>query len=368
MKVAYLLGSLNRGGTETLLLDVFRKAANAAFPFVGVHRKNGAYKDDFYATEVPMFQVSFRSKFDFGYFVRLRKLLKRENVTIVHAQQYIDAIFAKIACVGTGIKVVETFHGYDFGAGKLERWLIKRSLHWCDAVFFVSNAQKRYYTEKYALKNAEKLSVVYNGVNFEKLGEISQRKSPSATENGVLKFGMVGNFVRGREQNTVTRFLKLLHDKGLLFEFCFVGARNDKEPWRYDDCVRYCEENDLMDCVKFLGSRRDVPQLLSQWDAFVYSTDHDTFGIAVIEAIATGLPTFVNDWEVMREITQDGQMATLYKTRDEYDLLDRFIDFLNHRDDYAQKAIENAEAVRLLYGIEAHLSRLCACYGSLKAC
>lgn len=40
MKVAYLLGSLNRGGTETLLLDVFRSADKAPFSFVGIHRKH----------------------------------------------------------------------------------------------------------------------------------------------------------------------------------------------------------------------------------------------------------------------------------------------------------------------------------------
>lgn len=36
MKVAYLLGSLSRGGTETLLLDVFRNADKADFEFIGV--------------------------------------------------------------------------------------------------------------------------------------------------------------------------------------------------------------------------------------------------------------------------------------------------------------------------------------------
>jgi len=36
MKVAYLLGSLNRGGTETLVLDVFKKASQAPFQVMGI--------------------------------------------------------------------------------------------------------------------------------------------------------------------------------------------------------------------------------------------------------------------------------------------------------------------------------------------
>jgi len=41
MKVSYLLGSLNRGGTETLTLDVFRKAATNGLELIGIYRKKG---------------------------------------------------------------------------------------------------------------------------------------------------------------------------------------------------------------------------------------------------------------------------------------------------------------------------------------
>ncbi len=362
MKIAYLLGTLNRGGTETLLLDVFKSAKKASFDFVGIHRKGGLYEKDFYATGQKMFRLAPRFPFDIRYFIRLRKLLKAEQVTIVHAQQFLDAIYAKITCFGTKIKVVETFHGYDFGANRFNKWLMKQSIRWCDAVFFVSEAQKRYYIEKYNIKNPQKLSVVYNGVNFEKLGEVKpkkfEKKSPQATSKNALKFGMVGNFVRGREQNSVVKFLKLLKDKNVPFEFYFVGAKNTAEPWRYDDCVRYCEDNGLTECVHFLGSRDDVPKLLAEWDAFVYSTDHDTFGIAVIEAIAAGLPTFVNDWEVMEEVTNHGEWATLYATKNPADLLEKFCNFVSDKETYFKRAYDNAKQVRKMYSIEQHIHRL----------
>ena len=50
MKVAYLLGSLSRGGTETLVLDVFKNSEKASYDFIGIHRKDEPLKDDFYAT------------------------------------------------------------------------------------------------------------------------------------------------------------------------------------------------------------------------------------------------------------------------------------------------------------------------------
>lgn len=115
-----------------------------------------------------------------------------------------------------------------------------------------------------------------------------------------------------------------------------------------------------------MGARSDVPELLANWDAFMYSTDHDTFGIAVVEAIASGLPTFVNDWEVMREITDYGKLAHLYKTKNPEDLLRVFNDFLQNRDAYAHEALKNADLIRRRFSIQQHLQALSGVYGALR--
>ena len=370
MKIAYLLGSLSRGGTETLLLDVFRSAKKAQFEFIGVHRKGGPYKDDFYATEPKFLQCAPKKGRFLSYFKRLRNIFKENGITIAHAQQWIDAIYAILATIGTDIKVVQTFHGYDFGTKGLNKWLLKRSILWCDASYFVSESQKQYYIKKYNLKCLDKLHVVYNGINFSKFDiekqplELPENKI-DRPQGGALKLVMVGNFVPGRAQNSVCQFLKGLKDKGVDYDFYFVGKKSDAEPWRYDNCVNYCEENGLKNCVHFLGGRADVPQILKHVDAFIYGTDHDTFGIAVIEAVAAGLPTFVNDWEVMTEVTQNGKLATLYKTNDTEDFCEKFMDFVNNVESYKTKAVENAKIVRDIYSIEKHIERLCELYKSL---
>lgn len=161
------------------------------------------------------------------------------------------------------------------------------------------------------------------------------------------------------------QFLKGLNDRGVNFDFYFVGKKSDAEPWRYDNCVQYCQENGLTDCVHFLGGRGDVPQILKHMDAFVYATDHDTFGIAVIEAVAAGLPTFVNDWEVMTEVVQNGKLATVYKTNDTEDFCEKFMDFASNVECYKQQAVVNAKIARDTYSIEAHIDTLHKVYSAL---
>ena len=368
LKVAYLLGSLNRGGTETLLLDVFRNAAKAPFDFMGIHRKGGAYQEAFYATSPTFVQCAPQGMRILSYLLRLRRILLTNRITIVHAQQCIDAVYARLATIGTNIKVVQTFHGYDYGAKHFERLLIAGSIRISDAVCFVSNTQKQYYIDKYRLCCLNKLHTIYNGVNFDKLKtplqpiDFLNKKDPIQR----LQLAMVGNFVRVRAQNFVCQFLHLLHQQGVAFDFYFVGNRDNKEPWQYDDCVAYCQDHHLMGAVHFVGSRNDVPHILRQIDAFVYASSHDTFGIAVVEAIAAGIPVFVNDWEVMREITHNGEWATLYRTDDVQDLLQKFLSFVEQRETFQQSALHNAQGIQNAYSIEQHVCRLGGLYRMLS--
>ena len=322
MKIAYLLGSLNRGGTETLMLDVFRNAQKHGLNAIGLYRKGGQLESDFIQSGVPMYKLQVRRNL-VGYIIQLRRLLIRNKITVVHAQQPIDALFAWFACQNTGIKLILTFHGYDFDTRKSGLLILKFIIKRTDVNLFVSKAQQEYYEQKYSL-TPEKQQVVYNGVSFEKLNatthkmisshHISNLRDELHITPDTLLLGTVGNFNSVRDQLTLCRFLKLLDKHEIDFHFVFVGKRIETTPDLYNECFNFCQKNGLSTKVSFLGSRNDVPAILHQLDAFMYATNHDTFGIAVVEAMAVGVPVFVNDWKVMAEITDNGKYATLYKS------------------------------------------------------
>ncbi|MDR1272909.1 MAG: glycosyltransferase family 4 protein, partial [Odoribacteraceae bacterium] len=311
IKVAYFLGRLNRGGMETLLLDLLHLAGEAPGEMMVIYREEGNVSGLFRATGVKMVKINFRGSLDLPAAWRTRRLLRREGVDIVHAQHPLEAFRAWIASAGTRVRVVMTLHGYDFHQSRagaiITRWMLRRTR----LNFFVSEAQRRYYERKYHL-DARRQTVLYNGIRLDKLaapGETGDFRRP-----GAWLLGMVGSFNAGRDQMVVCRFLTLLKEAGVPFRFLFAG--HDATP-SGEACKRYCREHRLEEEVAFLGTQDDVPGILSRLDAFIYATSHDTFGIAVAEAIAAGLPAFVNDWEVMREITEGGALATLYRTGDE---------------------------------------------------
>ncbi|MBQ6791392.1 MAG: glycosyltransferase family 4 protein [Paludibacteraceae bacterium] len=365
MKVAYLFGSLNRGGAETLVLDVFKNASKASFEMIGIHRKGGAYQDEFYATGKKMIQCAPKRFCFVRYLLRLRRILLSEKVNIVHAQQSIDSVYTRLATIGTSIKIVTTFHGHSFAEAAW--WFRKATYCANERILCVSEYQKRYFEQKWKLGGENKLEVVYNGIDFTKIDGVQckvygvkEGKSEEVRGKSGMKLAMVGNFVKGRSQIVVAQALNKLKiaDCRLKIDFYFIGCRDDSEPERYDECVKYCEEKGLEN-VHFMGGRGDVPALLKQMDGFVYSTEHDTFGIAVIEAIAAGVPVVVNDWPVMKEVCGEENAGVRYfKTDDSDDAAAKIAALIVEIEESKKVAKGNAKIVRTKYSIEQHIENL----------
>lgn len=365
MKVAFLLGALNVGGKEVLLLDVLSQKDELPFAPFCVYRKDGILSQRFLGTGVPLKKINTKPIIKFLW--HLRNYVRSNQIDIIHAQGSFDAALAEIATIGMKVKTVQTIHGLDESSGEGRINLQKLMMRCCSRTVFVSKYQQDFYIKKYSLskKLQDKTLVIYNGLDLSKFDvEPVEVPLPRCFDKG-LRLITVGNFVAGRRHFLICKFLKLLTDAKVEFDFYFVGREDVRQEWRYNECYSFCEQNGLLNRVHFLGSRNDVPQLLKQMDAFVYSSDADTFGIAVIEAIYSGLLVFVNDFEVMQEITLDGNLATLYKSGDENDLLDKFSAALKNNHIATKNSNEIMSVVASCFSIESHVAGLNNLYVSI---
>ena len=363
MKVAILLGSLNQGGSETLILDTLKNLNDPAADISCIYRAEGLLYNDFLDTGARLVRIAPKNKWDIFYIWRLRTYLKKNQISIAHAQQSVDALYAWLACLGLKTKVLFTMHGYDYKFGKRTKQIISFIHGRTFLNIFVSKTQRDYFIDTYHF-DPVKTRVLYNGVCFDKFDNFqysSIRKEFNISSTDLL-LGMVGNFNPARDQMTICRFLNLLNQKEVDFTFIFAGSQSKAAPWFWDECQGYIQENELSERVIFAGPRHDVPNFNSQLDAFLYATDHDTFGIAVIEAMSKDTPVFINDWKVFLEITDRGEHGSIYKSKDEKDLLKHFLEFLKNKEIYRQKAKQDADWVKERYSIQAHIHNLLEIY------
>lgn len=358
MKVAYFIGSLNRGGTEMLTLDICRNHKFAPYQIMLVYRNEGDLSNEYRATGVQMIHMKPKPFGFFNYLYQLRHLMRDEHIDIVHAQTLANGVAAVFFLLGSRIRLVTTFHGFFYG---IMSAIFGHIVMWgCDANLFVSNYVRNWYLSR-SWCNTKKCHTIYNGVNFSKID--SAQPSLEFLKDGRIRLAMVGNFVSGRSQSIITKSIQLLKQRGITdFDMYFVGRRVAKEAWRYDDCVEYCKTKGLNN-VHFLGGRGDVPSILKSIDGFVYSTDHDTFGIAVIEAMAAGLPIVVNDWPVMTEVCGKANLALYYyHSNDINDCADKIQLLLKniheHREKLQDACQQQVASVRNKYSIKNHIHQL----------
>ena len=372
MKIAYFIGALNRGGLESLTLDICRKYGETPYDFICVYRHEGNMSEDFKASGAPLINVPKKRGY-IRYLLALRKTFKNNHVTIVHSQTPSNTLLLAFVLLGTGIKVITTFHGHFDSTPWVIRKIVYRT---SNRIICVSKQLKKYTEKKWHLSNENKLCIVYNGIDFSKIDSAEPRKyREDGIGNRRIRLAMVGNFVSGRSQNIIVKSIQLLKERGISnFEFYFIGKRAEHEAWRYDECVRYCENHNL-DNIHFLGSRGDVPELLKTMDGFVYSTEQDTFGIALIEAIAAELPVVVNDYEVMTEVcnlglTKSNGAIRYFKTHDVVDCAKKMRELISSIESNSQQLRKDCQLaskiVKQKYSIQSHIVNLSNVYNEVS--
>lgn len=360
--ILHIIGSLDPGGAEILLLDICN---NIRKTNVGkdlniqiLAKKSGKLIEAFKETKNDV-SIMYRNKFDLLYIFKLRKFILDREIQIVHIHSGINFLFVYLATLFLDVKTVLTVHGHSLNKYK---FLKKTVFRYIDQVLFVS-----FYLKSFFLSNNEiderKINVVYNGIDKTKfVSSVSSFVSLDLPKNCIIA-GMVGNFNDAKDQLSVCYALKknILNNQN--FHFIFVGgvqnSRIEKE------CRKFCEISKISKNVHFLGSRSDVPEILLMLDFFVYASNEDTFGIAVVEAMMSGIPVIVNDLPVFQEITENGNYAQLYKTKDKVDLAEKIEFFINHSEKRKELGDRGRKWALEHYTIEKHIERLHTIYTEL---
>lgn len=358
MRILNILNTCARGGTETLLLDVFNSYDRKEMKIWFCTFQGGDLENSFRNSDINFIKIPRNLPVDLFTIIKLRNLIKLHKIDIVHTHILVDNFHAYFAILGLRVKLVHSYHGYDY-ENDLRNNLIQRTfISLTDANIFVSKAVQKYYCDKFNPSN--KSYVVYNGVDPIKMAPTGKNiRQELGINDNVPLLGMVGNFTNTvRDHITVCKALIDVIRERPEIHCVFVGKKSDEIPHYYDQVVSICKKNNIQNNVHFIGTRSDVPDILHALDLYVYASNHDTFGISLVEAMMCGIPVIANDLPPFLEISDNGKFIDLYKTKNASDLSDKILSKLETNNN----ASDAKHYVEQNFTIQKHIESLMSVY------
>lgn len=150
---------------------------------------------------------------------------------------------------------------------------------------------------------AHETRTVYNACDLERFALV--QREPGRHQSPRL--GMVARLEQHKDQPTLIRAMALLRDQGIAAELWLIGEGSQRP-----ELEALIHALQLDDQVRLLGSRRDIPSLLAQLDVFVFAARPDEgFGIALAEAMASGVPVVATNVGACREVLNGGRCGLL---------------------------------------------------------
>lgn len=132
------------------------------------------------------------------------------------------------------------------------------------------------------------VKIIHNGVEIERFAPASETPD-LRSQRKPLTFICVGRLIKRKGQHHLFQAAALLRQRGYSgqFRIVLVGT-GDGEKLLRDQCAQL----DLQEAVSFAGfvAREDMPQQYAAADVFVLPSYNEGMSVALLEALASGLP------------------------------------------------------------------------------
>jgi glycosyltransferase involved in cell wall biosynthesis len=325
MRIVQILPSLDIGGMERLAIDL------------ALQQKAEGHQAAFYCTShpgqlasqaldagIPVHAFGKQDGFSPRLILALARRLRADRADVLHAHNALVLHYAVAAARLAGVPVViNTRHGPNFRWDPHCEAIWRRTIHWADAVVFVSEGVRKHCTS-YNRLSQKNTHVIYNGLNLESF--LSHRAQPGA-HRPKIRFGAVGRLVPWKAHTVLVRAFGQIADTLPEAELHILGDG----PSRLE-IAQTIESLGLSKCVTLHGASRDVAGFLSTLDIFVQSSIDEGLPISLMEAMAAGLPVISTRLPGLAELAPEHIVAAYCAPGEAHALADAMLQVACSRD------------------------------------
>lgn len=361
-KILHIFGKLNRGGSETFIMNVLRNTDREQYQFdFLVHDIPNARHD--YTAEVEKLGskiYSVPSIFNFPlYLYSLFCLLKKTDHSIVHIHIHTLALFPLLFAKFFGKKVIVHSHNTRLGGGLLKKtakYILTFPLSFLADYYCACSldAGKWLFGPKINLKR--NFSVIANGIdakNFSYNEDLRDQYRTRLHLQDRLILGHVGRLDHQKNHDFLIDIFHAVYKQNKDAVLLLIGRGSLEE-----EIKNKVNKLGLSEVVRFLGVRNDIPALMNAMDIFVFPSLYEGLGIVLIEAQATGLPCLTSS-----TVPRDAKVTNLCSFLPLNDT-EPWVD--NCFKSYPERKSMEEEIKQSGYQIENSVEKLCTIYKDLK--
>lgn len=227
---------------------------------------------------------------------QIKELVLKEKYDIVHCHTPVAAMCTRLACRKArknGTTVFYTAHGFHFYKGApLKNWLLyypveKFCAHFTDVLITMNKEDYALAQKKMRAKRVEYVPGV--GIDLKKYGQAVVDKAAKRKELGLPNDATVllsvGELNENENHETVIRAIK---DLDVYYIIAGKGSLQEH-------LQNVIDEFGMNNKVKLLGFRDDVGELCEIADIYVMPSYIEGLSVALMEAMASGLPCVVSN-------------------------------------------------------------------------
>ena len=247
------------------------------------------------------------------YVFRLRRLLKDQDIEVLHTNSLKAFVLGGIAGRLRGVKVI--WHVRDRIADDyLPHRVVWVMRHLAKILPHFVIANSRATLEALQLKGRRPAMVIGSGVDLLKFSpsgtEATSSDGPNNTRSKIV--GLVGRICPWKGQHIFIEAAALVHARWPSVGFQIIGAALFREH-DYDlELRRRVEQQRLEGILEFTGFQSDVARAISGLDILVHaSTVGEPFGQVIVQGMACELPVIATNGGGVPEIVQDGVTGVL---------------------------------------------------------
>lgn len=246
-----------------------------------------------------------------GAYKKIKSLIEQNRFDLIHCHTPIAAMITRLAARKTrkkGGKVIYTAHGFHFHKGApiinwliyypIEKWLAR----YTDTLITIN--KEDYYIAKNNFKPKRVEYIPGVGINLERINLVEVDKYSKCIELGLSKDAFiilsVGELNKNKNHEVVLRAIANLNNPLVYYLICGQGHLDEY-------LRRLSKEIGIENQVHLLGFRKDIPEICKFSDLFALPSFREGLSVALMEAMATGLPVVCSNIRGNSDLIENGK-------------------------------------------------------------